>query len=61
MEFLFKVGKYIFLFQQEYNTKEHRKALHLFIRQHFDNQLVSSSTETGVEVSRYNFTKRKDA
>ncbi|KAE9549625.1 hypothetical protein FO519_007166 [Halicephalobus sp. NKZ332] len=57
----YKTKQFVVNLQEEFNTKEHRKALHLFIRQHFDNQLVSSSTETGVEVSRYNTKKRKDA
>uniref|UniRef100_A0AC34QWJ7 TRUD domain-containing protein n=1 Tax=Panagrolaimus sp. JU765 TaxID=591449 RepID=A0AC34QWJ7_9BILA len=47
----FKTKKHVIKMEGDLNTKENRKALHLFIRQRFDNKLASSSTDTGIDVS----------
>uniref|UniRef100_A0AC35F5J1 Uncharacterized protein n=1 Tax=Panagrolaimus sp. PS1159 TaxID=55785 RepID=A0AC35F5J1_9BILA len=46
-----KDGKYLVLLSADKNTKENRKELHLYIRDHFSNLLSSFSVDEGIEVS----------
>uniref|UniRef100_A0AC34FGS7 TRUD domain-containing protein n=1 Tax=Panagrolaimus sp. ES5 TaxID=591445 RepID=A0AC34FGS7_9BILA len=50
-----KDGKYVVA---DLNTKENRKTLHLYIRDHYSNMLSSFSVEEGVEVSYVKNSKR---
>jgi tRNA pseudouridine13 synthase len=55
-----KDGKYLVSLKADDNTKENRKALHIYIRDHYSSMLSSFSIDDGVEVSYVKNPKTND-